>query len=261
CENSKKQNEHGQELEFECNDCKDTGSIIDRVFDDELGYEKDVYRPCHCQETRNLRNRFKNALIPDEFKKAKFDNYEINSEVQETLYQAILDYLRNIQEIIEEKQEQNSIGFIATMGEARIRSLAPEHRSRAKAEHNSYGLGKTHLQIAAARWIMQKVKVRDQIEMNVKSRNNMLETRSRFKRGCRVLCVSDATFMDDLINAKRMSDDSHTFNKLMLGALKVDVLLWDDLGKSKWSEAKESLYYQIINERYRNNKPIIFSSN
>ena len=37
--------------------------------------------------------------------------------------------------------------------------------------------------------------------------------------------------------------------------------MWDDLGKSKWSEVKENLYYQIIDYRYRHNLPILYSSN
>jgi len=259
-ENSNKQKAHGQ-TDYECKDCRDTGSLLRKVFDEKLGYEKDVFRPCHCQEVKNLKNRFKNALIPEEFKKAKFDNYERKTEVQETLYQATIDYLRQFQSIIDEKKEENSLGFIAVMGESRIRSLEPDSRALAKKEHNSFGLGKTHLQIAAARWIMQKIKVRDDIEMNIESNARFLETKSRFQRGCRVLCISDVAFMDELMNAKRMNDDGHTFNKMMAGALNSDVLVWDDLGKAKWSESKESIYYNIIDQRYRANKPIIFSSN
>nr|QRZ17587.1 ATP-binding protein [Virgibacillus sp. AGTR] len=75
------------------------------------------------------------------------------------------------------------------------------------------------------------------------------------------LCVSDVTFMDDLTSAKMASDGGESLNKLTESALQADVLVWDDLGKSKHSESKEGLYYKIINERYLHKKPIIFSSN
>ena len=55
--------------------------------------------------------------------------------------------------------------------------------------------------------------------------------------------------MDDLIASKMMNDDKKEFNRLLNHAKHVEVLIWDDLGKSKWSEAKENLYYQIIDYR------------
>lgn len=43
--------------------------------------------------------------------------------------------------------------------------------------------------------------------------------------------------------------------------MEAEILVWDDIGKSKYSEAKEELYYRIINERYKKRRPILFSSN
>ncbi|UFU01328.1 ATP-binding protein [Radiobacillus kanasensis] len=249
-ENSKPTSEHGNQ--FECEDCRDTGSLIDRIYDDEYEREKDFFRPCHCQETRNLKNRFKNALIPSEFENARFDNYKRDTEVQRLLFDSTHDYLKEFQSIVNVKPEHNSLGFIAVFGESRIRNLDGEARAEVKISHNNFGLGKTHLQMAAAKWIMNRVRVRDEIALGQKS---------KYDRGCRVLCVSDVSFMDELTNAKRMNDEGLTLSKLLNSALTVDVLLWDDLGKAKWSESKENFYYQIINERYRNKRPIIFSSN
>jgi len=187
-------------VEHDCPDCKDTGSLIHKV-DEKLGngqwIKKDVWRPCHCAETRKLRNRFKNALIPDEFKKARFDNYEVETDVQRTLFEAIKAYLSQIQKVITDKPDQNSIGFIAVYGESLIREMNPEDRHTFKQEHNSWGLGKTHLQMAAAKWIMNNVQVRDEIAPG---------QMSSFVRGCRVLCVSDVEFMEDLIQAKMNND-------------------------------------------------------
>ncbi|UOQ46506.1 ATP-binding protein [Halobacillus salinarum] len=213
---------------------------------------KPIYRPCHCQERKHLKNRFKNALIPEEFEHARFGNYQQDAEVQQTLFQAIQKYLQQLQQIIDDKQEINSLGFMAIYGESLIREMSGEDRYSFKQKHNNFGLGKTHLQMAAAKWIINKILVRDEIAPGQKS---------KFDRGCRVLCVSDVTFMDDLIQAKMMRDEGKTLRDLLHGAFSVDVLIWDDLGKAKWSESKEGLYYQIINERYRHKKPIIFSSN
>ncbi|MFC4075241.1 DNA replication protein, partial [Salinithrix halophila] len=39
------------------------------------------------------------------------------------------------------------------------------------------------------------------------------------------------------------------------------VLVWDDLGKSNPTQAKQKNYFQIVNERYKACRPILFSSN
>lgn len=251
---------------FNCNDCKDTGSILTKVPAEmyyngkTYKYEKDLYKACHCRELHNLKNRFKNALIPEEFLNAKFENFKRDTEVQQTLYNAMINYLKNLQSIIDNRSDHNSLGFIAVMGETRIRSMDAESKAKAKKEHNSWGIGKTHLQMAAAKWIMNKIKIRDEIEMNAKHDND-LNAESKVSRGCRVLCISDETFLNDIMSAKRMNDEGESFNDMMNGVLKADVLVWDDMGKAKHSDAKEEVCYRIINERYKANKPIIFSSN
>lgn len=242
----------------ECKDCMDTQTLIEQV-EEEFVYKgetrkvlKDVGRPCHCVEKKSLKNRFKNALIPSEFKNARFDNYEVYGGVTEKLFKATQNYLKDFNRIITEKHEQNSLGFIAVFGESRIRMMSGEDRYKAKSEHNNFGLGKTHLQMAAAKWILNNIRVRDEIAPG---------QYSKFDRGCRVLCISDITFMDELINAMMAGDGGESLNKLLYNAINADVIVWDDLGKAKWSETKEGLYYRIINERYNNQRPIIFSSN
>ncbi|MED3103046.1 DNA replication protein, partial [Bacillus thuringiensis] len=126
-------------------------------------------------------------MIPEEFAQARFDSYKQKTENQKVLYETIVKYLRNFEEI--KGTKQNSLGFIATFGELRIKQLEPSKRSQAKREHNSFGLGKTHLQVAAAKYLM--------------------------KQGYSVLLISDGTFMDDLIAAKMMNDDKKEFNRLL----------------------------------------------
>ena len=95
------------------------------------------------------------------------------------LYETIVKYLRNFEEI--KGTKQNSLGFIATFGELRIKQLEPSKRAQAKREHNSFGLGKTHLQVAAAKYLM--------------------------KQGYSVLLISDGRSWMTLIAAKMMNDD------------------------------------------------------
>jgi len=252
--NYEKSSEQENTIEVSCSDCNDTGTLIEKIDEEYNGktIKKDVARPCHCLKQKSLKNRFKNALIPDEFKHARFDNYKRYDNTTNLLYEATINYLKKFNEIISKGSENNSLGFIAKFGESRIKALSGEARHEAKERHNNFGIGKTHLQMAAAKWILNNVKVRDEIAPG---------QFSSFERGCRVLCVSDITFMNDLINAMFARNSEQGLNEMIYQVTSVDVLVWDDLGKSKWSEAKEDLYYRIINERYINKKPIIFSSN
>ncbi|MDH2858880.1 ATP-binding protein [Bacillus cytotoxicus] len=218
--------------EYKCSKCHDSEVIFYEEVN-EFGMRVSIQKDCECKAQRVLERRLKNAMIPEEFADARFDSYKRENEEQRLLYNTMAKYLKNFKGI--KNTKQNSLGFIATFGELRIKQLEPAKRAQAKREHNSFGLGKTHLQVAAAKYLM--------------------------KQGYSVLLISDGTFMDDLIAAKMMNDDKKEFNRLLDHAKKVEILIWDDLGKSKWSEAKENLYYQIIDYRYRHNLPILYSSN
>ncbi|MGQ0517822.1 ATP-binding protein, partial [Bacillus sp. D-CC] len=85
----------------------------------------------------------KNAMIPEEFTNARFDSYKRETKQQKLLYKTMVEYLHYFKQIKETKQ--NSLGFVATFGELRIKQLEPAKRAQAKREHNSFGLGKTHL--------------------------------------------------------------------------------------------------------------------
>ncbi|WP_199426836.1 ATP-binding protein [Thermaerobacillus caldiproteolyticus] len=222
--------------EYECPICKDTELVLKR---DEQGYE--IASFCECRERKAWKRRFKQALIPDEFIHANFENYKRLNPFQQTMYQMTVDYLNEFSVLKQEDGTKKKIipnknfGLIAVFGEQRLKELPIGERSIVKQQHNNFGIGKTHLQIALAKRLI--------------------------KDGFNVLIVSDVTFMDELIQAKMMNDEGETLNRLLHSAIHADVLVWDDIGKAKWSEAKEALYYQIINERYRKQKPIVFNSN
>ncbi len=241
--------------EYKCQECQDKGYILvkKKAIDengDQLKWPNGTLRfdevaiECDCLEQSRIRIRLKNALIPSEFANARFDNFIQNTDVQVKMYNSITEYLKNFNQL--HTSPSNSLGFIAVFGEQRLKDLPPNERLTAKKLHNNFGIGKTHLQIAAAKWLMKNQKIQENDR----------------KRGCRVLCVSDVSFIEELTAAKMAGDGGSEFQKLIKTATSwADVLVWDDIGKSKWTETREGLYYQIINERYRNNKPIIFSSN
>ncbi|EST11113.1 ATP-binding protein [Sporolactobacillus laevolacticus] len=229
--------------EYDCPICKDTGVVKIKEGAEIKGNKKHkngewwytpIYGDCQCVTRSRMDRIFKESMIPDEFKEAQFTNFRREFQWQRDMYQKITDYLRYFESIKDSKN--NSFGFIAVFGEQNIRNLQTmADKAKAKAEHNNFGIGKTHLQIAAAKYLLNK--------------------------GNSVLVVSDAVLMDELTQAKMLNDSGERLRQLLNGVEHVDVLVWDDIGKAKPSEAKESLYYQIVDYRYRSRKPIIFSSN
>lgn len=209
------------------------------IYKDDRGYE--VARPCHCRDRRAWKRRFNNAFIPEEFTNANFDNYERKATVQITMYQKTRDYLKQfkIKELEDGSKKKviptNNFGLIAVFGEQRLKELPAADRPQVKQKHNNFGIGKTHLQVALAKKLI--------------------------KDGFSVMIVSDVMFMEELMLAKKLNDEGESYNRLLNNVLSADVLVWDDIGKVNWTEARERMYYTIINERYRKQKPIIFNSN
>lgn len=179
-------------------------------------------------------------MIPEEFTHANFENYETPAAVQKEMLALTKEY-RSLFKIIKDGDKKERVmpsanfGFLAVFGEQRLKEMPAAERAALKQKHNNYGIGKTHLQMALAKQLI--------------------------KEGFRVLAVSDVTFIEELMQAKKMDDGGETYNHLLTGALTADVLIWDDIGKVNWTEPRERMYYTIINERYRKQKPIVFNSN
>lgn len=238
-EKQKKQGELG-EVKYNCLKCKDT-EFITYLEKSTNGYTYEFAKPCDCREKNSWKRRFENALIPEEFTNANFENFKRQSKIHESMYQLTFDYLKNFSS---EKKEDGSVkknispnnfGLIAVFGEQRLKELPSSERSEMKRKHNNFGIGKTHLQMALGKRLI--------------------------KDGFNVLVVSDVVFIEELMQSKKMDDGSETYNKLLNNAISADVLVWDDIGKVNWTEARERVYYTIINERYRKQKPIVFNSN
>lgn len=233
-------NETNKPGETKCPKCNGTEVVFshkEKVVTPDYEVEYDINKPCDCRDRNAWGRRFKNALIPEEFVHANLENYEQSNENQRAMYELTTRYLEEFPEDKKTLQKvgAKNLGFTATIGEQRIRALRPEDRSEIKYKHNNFGIGKTHLQIAIAKQLI--------------------------KRGFNVLILSDVTFMDEMMAAKRMDDNNETYNRMLNSVLGADVLVWDDIGKAKPTEAKEGLYYTIVNERYKRKQPIIFNTN
>lgn len=189
---------------------------------------------CECTQKKHAQERLQAAMIPDEFKNARLDRYKRTDEHQQILYQGIVEYLKAFRDI--KNTTRNSIGFIAKFGEQRLREIRNrDERARLKRKHNNFGLGKTHLQIAAAKHLIAQ--------------------------GHGVLVVSDVALMDELMQAKMIGDGGEEYNRIFGAVVRTPVLVWDEIGKSNPTESKLAMYFQIINERYKAQRPILYSSN
>nr|WP_090994816.1 ATP-binding protein [Bacillus sp. 491mf] len=235
-----------QSQSVDCEKCGDRGYTFEKQPSEFLkGKYVDVAIECECLERKSLMARFKNAMIPSEFENARFDNYVRKTAVQQTLYNAMIEYLKIFNDIRDSKI--NSIGFIAEVGEAKLKGLPPGERNKMRQANNSYGLGKTHLQVAAAKYSLNHFKVVDKHTGRL--------------RGIRVLCVQDVNIMAEIQNASFLNDNKKQLNEILHDLCTCDILVWDDIAKSKYSEFKEDMYYKIINERYLRNLPIWYTSN
>ncbi|MFC4077191.1 ATP-binding protein, partial [Salinithrix halophila] len=200
---------------FKCEKCKDAEWIW-------TGW--DAAKPCECQEQRKYERRMRGAMIPDELKEANLDTYIQETPIQQELFLMITNYLSDFDSI--RYTQQNSLGFVAKYGESRMKE---QGAARHDPRYNSYGLGKTHLQVAAAKELIS--------------------------RGIGVLIVSDVAIMDELSNARMVEDGGQEYNRLMARLIEAPVLVWDDLGKSNPTQAKQKNYFQIVNERYKACRP------
>lgn len=210
----------------DCPLCRDTGYII-------KDWVSAIVTECKCMEQKRLMKRFKSAMIPEEFQDATLEGYKVTNPAQEILFKATKKYLEEFDQI--KNSSSNSLGFIAVFGEQRLKEIKDMNlRSQMKRKHNNFGLGKTHLQVALAKELI--------------------------KRGETVLIISDVAIMDELMAAKQLKDKADFYDKVNK-LINVPVLVWDDIGKSAPTEAKKSMYFHIINERYKAKRSIIYSSN
>ena len=212
-----------EKQQYRCNKCQDLEFI---QLDD------NVFTYCECRKQRIIERRIKSSNIDPAFTGATFENYKVLPHNTKMLALAS-GYADEFETIRQERH--NSLGFLAKMGESSIKEIRdPVQRAAVKAKHNSYGLGKTHLLSAMALTLLHS--------------------------GVQVLMVNDADIVAELRQGQFAEDNEH-FEKLIGSIERVELLIWDDLGKAKTTEWVLNQYYRIINYRYRMGLPTCFTSN
>jgi DNA replication protein DnaC len=173
----------------------------------------------------------KQAYIPPEFQEITIETYQILQPCHQTMLGAAVTYL----EQFPISETKNSFGLVAVKGAGELswNEWSPYQKKEVLTQKNSYGIGKTTLTVAMAKQLIDQ--------------------------GVHVLMVSDEALMDELALAR--TEDTGHYRTMMEELLSCEVLLWDDLGKSKPSDFTRRMIYRIVNDRYQSRKPILFSSN
>lgn len=208
-----------------CPACNDTGMILRKESGREYG------APCQCSRQAVLNTRLKRAAIPDGFKHCTFQNYKPLHKHNEVMLRELVQYLKAFSEIKEDRG--NSFGFIAAYGQSLLDSMDPSERIEARQTYNSAGLGKTHLLIAAARHLLQQ--------------------------GQTVVYVNEVDLLHEMVQAQTGRENK--LDSIFHTLFAADVILLDELGRSKPTENKQGLLYRLINTCYLEKKPILFASN
>lgn len=209
---------------YSCERCHDNGVWIDA---DGFGV------PCECVKRIAAERRLEGCLIDPAFEVSTFDNYKVMRH-NKAMYDAAREYADNFL-AIRASRDGNGLGFIAKLGESAIKAKeAKSERYRLKEQHNSYGLGKTHLQTAIAKAVLSQ--------------------------GVQVAMCNDSDIVARLRQAQ-LNQNGDDLEKLVQSLENAELLIWDDLGKAKTTEWVLNQYYRVFNARYRKGLPTCFSTN
>lgn len=171
-------------------------------------------------------------MVDKTFADATFENFRPAPHTIKMLTTA-KEYTERFNQIRHERQ--NGLGFMAVIGESVIKTTRdPMQRAELKAKHNSYGLGKTHLQAATAATLL--------------------------RHGVQVVMVNDTDMVSELRQGQ-FAEDMDYYERIVQGLERAELLIWDDLGKAKPSDWVQNQYYRIFNHRYREGLPTCFSTN
>ncbi len=172
------------------------------------------------------RDLMSNFYIPKRFKNKSFNNFDSRRlENKNNPYEKVKEYVKTFPE-----RDKNGDWLILSGG---------------------YGLGKTHLAIAAAKEIM-KYYAKKYIEENP---NSLRYTRTSKK----IIFVNSS----ELVQEIRDSYDSDMINeqKVMNSYKMIPLLIIDDLGTEKASEWQHEKIYMIMNYRYNEELCTIVTTN
>ncbi len=205
-----------------CPKCSDVEFIIT----DEGAY------PCECRAQKQIQRNIKSSMMDKSFLGASFDNFKSLPHTKKMLITA-REYAASFSRI--KPEPANGLMFMAKVGELTIKDIKNlEERVKTKEQHNSYGLGKTHLLSAIANTLLPQ--------------------------GVQVAIVNDKEIMAELRQGQ-FADETDYFENLIHRLESVELLIWDDLGKEKTTDWVLNQYYRIFNSRYRSGLPVCISTN
>ena len=184
--------------------------------------EKEFRERKKRQANMIYKSMIRQLKVPKRFRGKTFDNYEINDK-NEKLYRTVKNYVDNFEDRFKAGNWLMLVG--------------------------SFGLGKTHLALAAAKETL-KYFANQEIKGNM---NTVYSGRPKVK------FISSSEMIQNI----RDSYDSDQLDEksLMDGYKNTSLLVIDDLGTEKASEWQQEKMYIVLDYRYRELLPTIITTN
>jgi DNA replication protein DnaC len=208
---------------YRCNKCKDTGYVYDP--------ETNTAKICECMKKRIVEKRLRFAKVPSQFKELtvrgfKTDYYS-KAERDEGLGMTHFELAKRAKTI--------AVNYVENFAEMQKDGMGLYFY------YWDPGTGKTHLAVAILNALIKKYGVAGVYMVT----GDLIEEIKRLM------------FEGD----KHSDEDGNTLSQTLESVKNIDVLLLDDIGVEKTSDFVKNTLYNILNDRYINKKPTLFTSN
>lgn len=185
-------------------------------------YRDGQYLVCSCAKNDLRKKKQKNGNLPLHLQKASFSRANFNYYEKDKLTESGKSYLQNAQEVY-------------SMAASFVKNFNLNQHSRGLIIEGPIGSGKSYLLGCIA--------------------NSLIDKGIHF----RYIVYSD--LLQKIRSSYNQSNPESDEKQILSTVQNIPVLLIDDLGTEKATEFAASTLYQIIDRRYREEKPIIVSTN
>lgn len=185
-------------------------------------YDGGRYLICSCAKNDLRKRKQKNGNLPKHLHEATFDNANLNYYEAALTTDSGMNYRENAQKIY-------------SLASSFVNSVQTNSHSRGLIIEGPIGSGKSYLLGSIA--------------------NALIDRGIKF----RYLVYSD--LLQQIRSTYNQNNPENNEKQILSIVQKIPVLLIDDLGTEKATEFASSTLYQIIDHRYREEKPIILSTN
>ncbi len=216
---------HYQELLNKYNidqDYKEPEWDCDKCHDTGRIYKNGQYLVCSCAKNDLRKKKQKNGNLPLHLQKASFSRANFNYYETDKLTDSGKNYLENAQKIY-------------SMASSFVQKLNLDQHSRGLIIEGPIGSGKSYLLGCMA--------------------NALIDKGIHF----RYIVYSD--LLQKIRSSYNQANPESDEKQILSTVQNIPVLLIDDLGTEKATEFAASTLYQIIDKRYREEKPIILTTN